>query len=174
MQLLQIETTATAVVARLEQTPDELEAGITRLRWSSAGHPPPMVVGPDGAVSVLAAPDPQDPAGSSADLLLGMDPETDRSESEVTLPRGSTVLLFTDGLVERRDQSVEEGVLRLQEILQREAGRPLEELCDAILAAMLDAEPEDDVAIAAVRLHPQDGPRPPDAGPVRVPERLSG
>ena len=41
-------TTATAVVARLEQTPEERERGVTHLRWSNAGHPPPMALSPSG------------------------------------------------------------------------------------------------------------------------------
>jgi PAS domain S-box-containing protein len=61
------------------------------LRWSNAGHPPPMVLQPDGTVTVL-------PEGE-ADLLLGIDPTSARGESEVVLDRGATVLLYTDGLV---------------------------------------------------------------------------
>jgi serine phosphatase RsbU (regulator of sigma subunit) len=165
MQLLQVETTATAIVARLEQTPDELDAGVSRLRWSNAGHPPPLVIQPDGSVAVLGLTSGSDDllAGVNADVLLGLDASTPRTESEVALLRGSTVLLFTDGLVERRDQPVDAGLVRLRNVLAGVADRPLDELCDAVLATMLDAEPEDDVAIAAVRLHPQDRPRPPDA-----------
>ncbi|NHC25538.1 PAS domain-containing protein, partial [Nocardioides sp. IC4_145] len=68
MQGLQIETTATAIVARLEQTPSEIEQGVTRLRWSNAGHPPPIALIPadDGErprIEILQAPE--------ANLILG-------------------------------------------------------------------------------------------------------
>ncbi|WP_432520437.1 PAS domain-containing protein, partial [Kineococcus sp. SYSU DK006] len=63
MEGLAVGTTATAVVARLEQSTDERARDITRLRWSNAGHPPPMLLTPDGTVSTLS--------GLGHDLLLG-------------------------------------------------------------------------------------------------------
>ena len=163
MRTLQVDTTATAVVARLEQTPEELGAGMTRLVWSNAGHPPPMLVSDEGAVSVLAA--------ESTDLLLGIKPDTRRVESECELDRGATLLLYTDGLVERRDQPIDEGLALLQETFAALAADSLtlEELCDQILVRMLPVTADDDVALVAVRLHPQDGPRPAEAGPEDVP-----
>jgi serine phosphatase RsbU (regulator of sigma subunit) len=74
------------------------------------------------------------------------------------------VLLYTDGLVERRGQDLDHGLARLQETLADLAGRELDELSE-LLARMLPAEPDDDVALVAVRLHRQDWPRPPEAGP---------
>jgi PAS domain S-box-containing protein len=167
MELLEVGTTATAVVARFEQTADERCSGVTRLRWSSAGHPPPIAIAPDGTVTVLTGPVPGD-----ADLLLGIDPETGRTECEVALDRGSTVLLYTDGLVERRGQSLDEGLARLTAALRELAGRELDDLCDEVVARLLPERPDDDVAIAAVRLHPQDHPRPPEAGPGRAPDAV--
>ncbi len=162
MRTLQTDTIATAVVARIEQTPEERVSGVTHLRWANAGHPPPMVVGADGTVTVLAGrPDP----------LLGVLPDVRRVESEATLERGTTVLLYTDGLVERRERSLVDGMDALREVLVELAPRHLglDALCDAILARLLPDRPEDDVALVAVRLHPQDRPRPPEAGPNRVP-----
>ncbi|WP_459643349.1 SpoIIE family protein phosphatase, partial [Kineococcus sp. NUM-3379] len=85
--------------------------------------------------------------------------------------RGSTVLLYTDGLVERRGQSLDEGLERLRSAVAdlARAGSGLEELCDGILTHLLPPSPEDDVALVAVRLHPEDRPRPAEAGPGRVP-----
>ncbi|RZS86828.1 PAS domain S-box-containing protein [Motilibacter rhizosphaerae] len=151
---LQVGTTATAVVARLEQTDDERERQISRIRWSNAGHPPPMVINPDGVVSLLA--------GIEADLLLGIDPSATRTEWEAVLDRGSTVLLYTDGLVERRGQSLEDGLVDLREALTALGAEPLEALCDAVLARLLPPDAEDDVALVAVRLHRTDGPAPVD------------
>ena len=159
MHLLQVETTATVVLARVEQTADERARGITHLRWSNAGHPPPMVINPDGSVTVLG--------GGEADLLLGIDPEARRAESTVPIERGSTVLLYTDGLVERRGQSLDEGLIRLRDALAELADRDLGDLCDELLVRLLTDQPDDDVALVAVRLHRQDRPLPvePDVTP---------
>ncbi|WP_337062264.1 SpoIIE family protein phosphatase [Kineococcus sp. G2] len=164
MRGLAVATTATAVVARLEQTPDELARGVTRLRWSNAGHPPPVLLRPDGTVVDLA--------GEEPDLLLGIAPHLPRRDEQVEVQRGSTVLLFTDGLVERRGQDIDEGLARLREAVVELAGADLDDLCDGILDRLLPPEPEDDVALVAVRLHPQTGPRPEVAGPHRVPDDL--
>jgi PAS domain S-box-containing protein len=166
METLQAGVTASAVVARLEQTEDERTRGITHLRWSNAGHPPPMVVNPDGTVAALP--------GVGADLLLGIDPGTKRVESEVTLDRGATVLLFTDGLVERRGQSIDDGLTQLRDALEELAAEAptLDELCDRVLERMLPPRKEDDVALVAVRLHRQDRPRPAEAGPRRIPDNV--
>lgn len=164
MEGLQVGTNATAVVARLEQTPDEQARGVTRLRWSNAGHPPPMVVDDQARVQLLEA--------DEADLLLGIDPSSPRNETTVTLERGATVLLYTDGLVERRGQSLDEGLERLRALLSELAHLPLEELCDALLARLLPRSSDDDVALVAVRLHRQDRPRPAEAGPRSLPPEV--
>ncbi|MGY1848324.1 SpoIIE family protein phosphatase [Blastococcus sp. SYSU DS1021] len=144
---LHVGTLATAAVVRVEQTAEERAAGMTRLRWSNAGHPPPLVLRPDGRIEELA--------GERAELMLGVDPETRRTETVVTVPRGTTVLLYTDGLVEGRDLSLDEGTARLRAALADLGGRPLPELCDAVLDRLRPAEAlQDDVALVAVRLHP--------------------
>jgi PAS domain S-box-containing protein len=135
------ETMATAAVARLEEADGD---GRTRLRWANAGHPPPMALHPDGTVSILG--------GRFGDLMLGVDPAAGRLESVVTLAPGTTVLLYTDGLVERHGQTLDDGMARLVTQLRRLAGRPLDELCDALIEGMLEGTPEDDVALVAVRV----------------------
>ncbi len=163
MERLELDTTATAVVARFEQTEEERAAGVTRVRWSNAGHPPPMIVvthedgaaadrawrlgeRPDEAVAALWA--------DRFDLLLGLDPETPRSETVVTLPADATVWLYTDGLVERRGQGLDEGLAKLREVLDdlAQEGLGLEEASDQLLRRMVPERPEDDVALVAVRM----------------------
>ncbi|WP_211357058.1 SpoIIE family protein phosphatase [Nocardioides rubriscoriae] len=163
ISLLMIDTIATAAVGRFEQTPEELELGLTRLRWSNAGHPPPLVVDADGRVDVLW--------GAKPDMLLGVLPGTVREDVVVTLRRGATVLLYTDGLVERRGRGIDEGIEQLTQVLGELVadGRDLEELCDELLRRLAPERSEDDIALVAVRLYRQDEPRPPEAGPRRVP-----
>jgi serine phosphatase RsbU (regulator of sigma subunit) len=95
-----------------------------------------------------------------SDLLLGVAPETTRHEHEAVVERGSTVLLYTDGLVERRDQVFDEGIARLLTEIAGHGETPVEELVDLLLERMLPDRAEDDVALLAVRLHEQDRPRP--------------
>jgi PAS domain S-box-containing protein len=157
VQGLALETMATALVARLERDDprqDEarrgtrLRADQVLLRWASAGHPPPVVIAPDGGVVVLD--------GAPADLLLGVAPESRREDRAVVLDRGSTVLLYTDGLVERRDRDIDAGTDELVKVLGECAHLPLDELCDQVLERMFLPDAEDDVALLAVRIHPED------------------
>ncbi|NEK94270.1 SpoIIE family protein phosphatase [Modestobacter muralis] len=144
---LELKTMASVLVARLEQTPDEVAQGVTRLRWSNAGHLPPVVADADGDVQVLD--------GARADLLLGVEPSAPRRDHVVTLSRGATVLLYTDGLVERRDQLFDAGVDQLREELRTLWQSPVAEIADQLLARMVPDRAEDDVALVAVRLNPQ-------------------
>ena len=123
-----------------------------------------MAVSPQGDVVVLA--------GVEADLLLGFDPTSPRVESRITLDRGTTVLLYTDGLVERRGQSLDEGLELLRTTLAELVHLPLDELCDQLLARLLPSSNDDDAALVAVRLHRQDEPRPAEAGPQVVPPEV--
>lgn len=134
---LRVPTLITAIVAAVERG----EVAVT-LRWSSAGHPPPVLVRSDGIVEVLERmPEP----------LLGIAPATGRHDHQVDLRPGDTVLFYTDGLVERREWSLDEGTDWLVEQLRRRGREPLDELCDGLLAE-LGGSPEDDVALLAVRL----------------------
>jgi PAS domain S-box-containing protein len=158
---LQMHALATAAIARVEQTPEEKAAGVTRLRWSNAGHPPPLLLHADGRVELLADGRPE--------LMLGVDPAAERTDSVVTVQRGTTVLLYTDGLVEGRDLLLDEGIARLQAAVAELADRPLGELCDRVIERLRPDGLQDDVALVAIRLHHQDRPRPVEAGPPSVP-----
>ncbi|MGZ6734712.1 MAG: SpoIIE family protein phosphatase [Nocardioides sp.] len=170
MSRLMIKITASTTVARLEQTPEERAQGLTRLRWSNAGHPPPIVV---------AHPDSDDDAprtrvlwGRRSNVLLGLDLDLPRDEQVATLRRGSTLLFYTDGLIERRGEVIDVGIERLAAALTElvDEGLPLEDLCDELLVRMLPGRPDDDVALLAVRLHREDEARPAEAGPQQVPD----
>ncbi|WP_369259563.1 SpoIIE family protein phosphatase [Geodermatophilus amargosae] len=130
-------TLATAAVARLED-------GGRRLRWANAGHPPPVLLLPDGRVRAL------DHGRREGDLMLGVDAAAVRREATVDLAPGTTVLLHTDGLVERRGSTLDADTARLHRTLAELAGAPLPALCDELLARLVQGTPQDDVALVAV------------------------
>jgi serine phosphatase RsbU (regulator of sigma subunit) len=157
---LAVPAMATALVCRIEQPLDERAAGVRRLRWSTAGHPDPMVLHSDGTVADLVA-----PIGPP----LGIGWLGPRSDGVVELPEDSTLLLFTDGLFERRGIPLDDGRERVREVLARSVGLPLDALCDLLLVEMLGEGVEDDVAVLAVRAHPVQAGRPAEAGPEILP-----
>jgi serine phosphatase RsbU (regulator of sigma subunit) len=160
---LAVETLATAVLATVEQGPEQAARGTRLLRWSNAGHPPPVLIGPDGTVSLLE---------SEPELLLGLDPAAPRTDHTWELEPGTTVVFYTDGLVERRGASLDAGLSWLVGAVARAAELPLQELCELLLGG-LEGAVEDDVALLVLRAHPEDRPRPAEAGPERLPERHS-
>jgi serine phosphatase RsbU (regulator of sigma subunit) len=85
------------------------------------------------------------------------------------MPEGSTLLLFTDGLFERRGILLDEGRERVAKSAARWAGAPLREFADGVLGDLLGDDVEDDVALLAVRAHPVAGKRPPEAAPEILP-----
>lgn len=134
---LQATDTVTCVYALLEQP----AAGVSRLRFANAGHPPPLLVTAEGTVRYLDTPD---------HTLLGLDLDLERSSTEVDLPAGSTLLLYTDGLVEHRARNIEGGLRRLRELAATLATQPLEQVCDTLIGK-LAAHPGDDVCLLALR-----------------------
>jgi serine phosphatase RsbU (regulator of sigma subunit) len=93
-------------------------------------------------VDVLDA-DPVDP-------LIGVS-QPARSERTLTLTPGMTLVLYTDGLVERRDQAIGDGIDRLSQTLAGLTAVTPEQLRDAVLERMLPERQEDDVALLVVR-----------------------
>ena len=128
----------------------DTRAGV--LRHSSAGHPPPVVAYPDGRVELLEG-------GRGLPLGTGLDPKY--RQSVVELPAGSIVVLYTDGLVERRGSSIDDGLDALVAAMREgptDAEQLLEHVLDEILAG---ADRADDIAILAARFLPV-APRPLD------------
>jgi PAS domain S-box-containing protein len=156
--------TTTATLARLGCPPEEImarlgsvvaahgdESGATclyavydpasrRCRLASAGHPPPALRHPGGTTEF-----PDLPAG----LLLGVDqgryPATD-----IDLPVGTVLALYTDGLVEQPGQDIGTGMSRLARALAAGPARSLHRLCDSVLAS-LAPRPRDDIALLLAR-----------------------
>lgn len=157
---LALDTLATAVLAQVCHGPRDEARGLRVLRWCNAGHPPPLLIRPDGSAVLL-----QHEPG----LLLGLDPETDRTDHEVALEPHSTVLLYTDGLIERRGEVLDDALERLRVAAGEFATLPVEQFCDALLARFA-VDSEDDVALLVLRTFPQD--RPP-SGRSRAPYGLT-
>jgi serine phosphatase RsbU (regulator of sigma subunit)/CheY-like chemotaxis protein len=108
----------------------------------SAGHPPPLLIGPDGKTSFLDV-QPHPPLGVVADGLY--------TSSAVSLLPGSTLLLYTDGLIEDRTSDVAEGMAKLAALVDGTTAT-LDELCDTVITAMVPEGRDDDVAVLAARL----------------------
>ncbi|WP_020123364.1 PP2C family protein-serine/threonine phosphatase [Streptomyces canus] len=115
------------------------------LTYSSAGHPPPMLVHPDGRVECLdKATDP--PLDARPDPMP-------RPQAATTFTSGATLALYTDGLVERRREDIDTGLTRLAESLARHREDDPETLADAVLQELLPpGGATDDTALVIVRL----------------------
>ena len=134
---LQEGTLATLVLAEIEP----VDASEHVLTWSNAGHLPPILIRPDGEVELLEV---------DADLMLGVQPDAVRRDHGALLAPGSTVLLYTDGLVERRDESLEVSLDELVRAIRYLGMLPLDELCEAVID-LVPGDIEDDIALLAVR-----------------------
>jgi serine phosphatase RsbU (regulator of sigma subunit)/anti-sigma regulatory factor (Ser/Thr protein kinase) len=111
-------------------------------RLMSAGHLPPLLVDADGVGSYLAL-DGAPPVGLA-------DTATYREET-FEFPLGSTLLMYTDGLVEVRDEALDEGLERLRGVAA-EPTQGLERLCDRVVDRMTGGEHADDVALLVARM----------------------
>jgi serine phosphatase RsbU (regulator of sigma subunit) len=140
-----LESLATVVFSRIVclDGPDGSHAH--ELRWSNAGHLPPVLLHPAGSAQLLAR---------APNLLIGLQPDWSRDDHRVAMPEGSTVLLYTDGLVERRDVSLEKSMEALRVLVEELAAFSLEDLCDTLLERLVPLH-DDDVALIAVRVSPR-------------------
>lgn len=118
------------------------------IRYANAGHPPPMLIPEDGEARYLEE-------GLAPPLGAARRPDG-YVEAAAVLPAGSTILLYTDGLVERRGVSLREGLDRLK--TEAAAAAPdLDSLCDHLLASLVGDEVSDDIALLALRPVPLKG-----------------
>jgi serine phosphatase RsbU (regulator of sigma subunit) len=117
-----------------------LDAESGTFEWASAGHPPPFLVGADGEVTEL---DP--PTGP----VLGALPGATYDHGRLRLEPGDTLVLYTDGLVERRGETIDDGLARLARRLTRVGADPD---VDAVVRGLVEvSDRDDDVCLLAVR-----------------------
>ncbi|MFK0194887.1 SpoIIE family protein phosphatase [Kitasatospora sp. NPDC090308] len=115
------------------------------LTYSSAGHPPGILVQPDGTTRLLEG-------GRS--LPLAVRPRRPRPESTCTIPPRSTLLLYTDGLVERRRRPITAGIGQAGEALQDGRNTAVDDLATDVMSRLAPADGyDDDVALLLYR-HP--------------------
>ncbi|MGW5176474.1 SpoIIE family protein phosphatase [Streptomyces sp. NPDC004082] len=129
---------ATMILATLARRDD----GLWALHWTNAGHPPPLLVGHDGQTRYL-----DDAHG----ILLGTGLTRARPDAVTVLPPRSTLLLYTDGLVETPHRSIDHGLDRLRRHAAALAHRPLDSFCDSLLEQVRPTDNDDDVAMLALR-----------------------
>ncbi|MFD1496249.1 SpoIIE family protein phosphatase [Streptosporangium lutulentum] len=154
MGTLYSEETATCVLARVERASDRLP----RLNYSVAGHPPPLLVDHDGDSRFL---------DEAPNHLLGLLYDRPRDSAVEPLPPRSTLLLYTDGLVERPGENLGDGLERLRRHAASLAREPLESFCDRLLTE-LNFGGKDDIAMIALRL-----PAAPSGDPGPLPRRAA-
>ncbi|WP_431040923.1 SpoIIE family protein phosphatase [Streptomyces sp. P1-3] len=113
-----------------------------RTRIASAGHPPPLVLHPDGRVELI---------DEVLGVPLGVGGRPFR-KTEIDLPDGAILALYTDGLIEARGQDIDEGLHALRTELGRASGS-LEATADRILARLAPSAPTDDTVLLLARVH---------------------
>lgn len=140
---LRIEAQGSAVLAFLERAADD---GVWTMTWTSAGHPPPLMVLADGCVRSLELP------AEQQGLLFGYRDLYDapRHECRMELPAGCTVLFYSDGVIEVPGVHLDDTIAELQDLLVAEHSKGPQALVDAI--SMNFGNGSDDVVALAVRV----------------------
>ena len=123
-----------------------VERAAGRVRWARAGHPPPLLVTTEEIVPL---------EGGGSGPVLGVPGRTQYTEGTAVVAPGTTLLLYTDGLVERRGEVLDAGLARISEAARRNAAVDPERLVRHLLADVLaDSERPDDIAVIAARVLP--------------------
>ena len=122
-----------------------LNSATGELVYSSAGHLPPILVHPDGTSQKLE---------DGHTIPLGLRPDRPRPEARVSMPARATLLLYTDGLVERRRSSLDDGIARVSALVQDGRDCTLDDLANQIMSSLApDGGYQDDVVLLLYR-HP--------------------
>ncbi|MEU2158068.1 SpoIIE family protein phosphatase [Streptomyces sp. NPDC019396] len=134
-----------------------------RARLTTAGHPPPLLLHPDGQVEVVAL---------SPGLLLGIDPEAHYTTTEIPLPPGAVLVLYTDGLIEDPRTDIDAAVASLVTCVTKHRHRSTDDLADLLIAHATEHTPRtDDIALLVIRRTPE---HPSRADPVRPDAPVGG
>ena len=134
----------------LDRTRDILQADtaavLDQMNVCLAGHFPPVIARPG---------QPAELADITGGLMIGVDPLVPRPVTTVRIPPGTLLCFYTDGLIERPDQLVDDGLGRLCRVV---AAEPAEVACAAVMGALVGSEPaRDDIALLIVRCLPRLG-----------------
>ncbi|UUU26854.1 SpoIIE family protein phosphatase [Streptomyces sp. DSM 40750] len=120
-----------------------LDLAAHRACLATAGHPPPLLRHPDGRTEPLRLP---------PGLLLGIDPDATYASTEIPLPPGSVLALYTDGLVEAPGTDIDEAVDDLAQVLTRSEPRAMDTVADILIQhARRSAPRSDDIALLLIR-----------------------
>jgi len=121
------------------------EPGLDRVRICSAGHLPPVIASPGHAAEVAEVP---------SGLLIGASPGARRRVMTLETTPGSLFCFYTDGLVERRGELIDDGLARLCQVVTAESP---EVACAAVMAALVGSRAaRDDIALLMIRFRPAD------------------
>jgi serine phosphatase RsbU (regulator of sigma subunit) len=120
----------------------QLDLAGRRLRWSSAGHLPPVLLR-DGAAELLE---------TQPDLMLGVRADTERVDHERDLQAGDVLVLYTDGLVEERRTPLDARLEAVRQAVQELSGRDVEQVADALVRQLPSGD--DDVAVLVLHVEP--------------------
>lgn len=123
----------------------QLHLASRRLRYTAAGHPPPLVVVPGGEPGFAWE-------GRSLPLDAHRASARPRDEAELVLPAGGAVMLYTDGLVESRARRLDDGMDRLLRQVAAHRDEPAAQLASSVVRALHDAAHTDDVCLLALRV----------------------
>ncbi|WP_369808496.1 MULTISPECIES: SpoIIE family protein phosphatase [unclassified Mycobacterium] len=115
------------------------------LVYSSAGHPPPILVHADGTTQML---------DEGHTIALGVRADWTRPEARVTMPARATLLLYTDGLVERRRTALGQGISRAAALVQEGRAATLDELANQIMSGLAPSEGYQDDVVLLLYRHP--------------------
>ncbi|MEI5522225.1 SpoIIE family protein phosphatase [Streptomyces brasiliscabiei] len=134
---------ATLIFGRVEKGADGWA-----LRWTNAGHPPPLLITHDGRSRFL---------DEEHDHLLGTGLTRARTDTLTPLPPLTTLVLYTDGLIESPGHTLDRGLARLRQHAAALAHRPLHVFCDLLLERARPVDNDDDVALLVFRTPAEDG-----------------
>ncbi|WP_375486762.1 PP2C family protein-serine/threonine phosphatase [uncultured Jatrophihabitans sp.] len=139
MQALEPGSYATAILAQLVTH----ENGSMGLRWSNAGHLPPVLLDGRGARLLSSPPN----------VMLGVCDQPRRTDNLLTLTTDATIVLYTDGLIERRDVDIDDSLNCLLGALSGRHRLSSEALCDELLGRFGESS-TDDIALLVLRVTP--------------------